>query len=345
MMPITAIELRNVSVRYGTRYVIRDINLAIVEGSIVGIIGHSGSGKTTLLRVIAGFEKSDNGNVTIYGKDMKDVEPAERGVGYIFQNYTLFPHLSVFDNVAFGLKSRKVGKSDIQEKVDHVTGFLNIRNLLAKYPHQLSGGEQQRVAIARSMVLGPKILLLDESFSNLDYNLKIELLNQLKRINKDIGTTILYVTHDQTDCFGLCDKIVVVKDGIIVEADQTINIINSPRTKEVASFVGIYQALDANVVARIISNNYDFSSSKTYYIKKNRISLVNFGSQDLSVSGAVTEIVDKSFYHLVKVTIAMGSTVELVMYSKEHIEPGDQIKLFMNSQDLIIYENEEASGR
>lgn len=338
---MTAIELKNITVKHGSKYVIRDINLKVEEGCIVGIIGHSGSGKTTLLRVISGFENSRGGNVIIYGTDMKNVEPAERGVGYIFQNYTLFPHLSVFENISFGLNVRKIKKGDIQKRVNDVTGFLNIQSLLSKYPHQLSGGEQQRVAIARSIILEPKILLLDESFSSLDYNLKVELLNQLKRINKEMGTTILYVTHDQTDCFGLCDRIIVVENGKIVEENQTVNIINAPNTKEVASFIGFYQALDNHIVTNIVSNNYHFSSGKIYYIKKNKISLTNSESQDLSISGIVSEIINQSLYYLVKVNIEKKSILEFVTYKKINIEPESKITLFFNSKDLLIYENEE----
>ncbi len=338
---MTAIELKDITVKHGPKYVIRDINLKVEEGCIVGIIGHSGSGKTTLLRVISGFENSKSGDVTIYGTDMRNVEPAERGVGYIFQNYTLFPHLSVFENISFGLNVRKIKKGDIQKRVNDVTGFLNIQNLLSKYPHQLSGGEQQRVAIARSIILEPKILLLDESFSSLDYNLKVELLNQLKRINKEMGTTILYVTHDQTDCFGLCDRIIVVENGKIVEENKTVNIISAPNTKEVASFIGFYQALDNNIVTNIVSNNYRFLSRKIYYIKKNKISLTNSESQDLSVSGTVSEIINQSLYYLVKVNIEKKSILEFVTYREINIEIGSEITLFFNSKDLLIYENEE----
>lgn len=341
---MTVIELKGVFVKYGTKYALQDINLVIEAGSIVGIIGHSGSGKTTILRVIAGFQNYNKGSVEIFGKDRKNAEPSERGVGYIFQNYTLFPHLSVFENIAFGLKTRKTDNNDIKSKVADITSFLNIQNLVGKYPHQLSGGEQQRVAIARSMILEPKILLLDESFSSLDYNLKIELLNQLKRINKERGITIIYVTHDQTDCFGLCDRVVVVNSGAIIESDQTINILNFPKTKEVASFIGIYQEINNKIIKNIVSKKYKFSAKKIYYIKKNKFYQTGHISHDLSISGTISEVANKSLYYLIKVNINKECILEFVSYKDETLKPGNTITLYFSSNDLILFKNEKVQN-
>lgn len=341
---MTAIELKNITVKRGARYIIKDINLVIKDGSITGLIGHSGSGKTTLLRVIAGFENNNVGKVIIYGLDMTSVEPANRGVGYIFQNYTLFPHLSVFENIAFGLNVRKIPKDEIKKRVNHVTGFLNIQNLLAKFPVQLSGGEQQRVAIARSIILEPKILLFDESFSSLDYNLKIELLGQLKRINKEMGTTILYVTHDQTDCFGLCDRIIVVEQGKIIEENQTNNLLNAPNTKQAANFVGLYQVLTKHIVANINSNGYKFASEKIYYIKKNKFSLIDSNSYDLSIVGTILEVINQGLYFLIRMNIEKSATIEFISDNNDLLKQGSKITLFFSSKDLIIYRHEEADN-
>jgi len=328
------IELKDVSVKYGSKYAIQNINLNIQKGQIVGIIGKSGSGKTTILKTIAGFQKNTEGTIKIKGINVQNIDPGERGVGYIFQNYTLFPHMDVYDNISFGLKVNKVDKTNIDEKVNEISKFLGIQRLLEEYPHQLSGGEQQRVAIARSLVLQPDILMFDEAFSSLDYNLKIELLDQIKKINRATNTTILYVTHDQVDCFGLCDKIVFVENGHIIETSKTKDILNSPKTNELALFTGIYQILDSELIKNITSNNYRFSPNTKYYIRKDKLSLIKQDNEDLSLTGKISNISLKGLYTTVKLNIEKRE-LEFIIYKDEKIVVGDMATVYFNSNELI----------
>jgi ABC-type sugar transport system ATPase subunit len=328
------IELKGVSVKHGSKYAVQNINLSIRKGQIVGIIGKSGSGKTTILRAIAGFQKNNEGIIKIKGINIQNIDPGERGVGYIFQNYTLFPHMNVYENIAFGLKVKKLHKTNIDVEVNEISRFLNISHLLKEYPYQLSGGEQQRVAIARSLILHPDILMFDESFSSLDYNLKIELLDQIRKINIATNTTIVYVTHDQADCFGLCDEIVFVENGHIIEISKAKDIINSPKTNELASFTGIYQVLDSHLIKNITSSNYQFLSNTKYYIRKNKLSLIRHDSQDLATTGIISGISLKGLYTVVKLKVK-DQEIEFIIYQDEKIIVGDKATLYFNSSELI----------
>lgn len=263
------IKLDNVSINYGKYQAVKNISLEIKEGEFYTILGDSGSGKTTILRGIAGFEKINDGEIWFGNKNVTNLDVEERKVGFIFQNYTLFPNMNVFKNIAFGLKNNKNMKEDIKEKVYEMAKALRIDSVLDKMPYELSGGQQQRVAIARALVLNPEILLLDEPFSNLDKKLKGQLIEEVYKLNRETKTTILYVTHDQNESFGYSNKIVIMKDGEIQQVDTPVNIYNKPSTEYVADFFG-KNKLDKRLIKRL---NLNLDENKTYYINKEDIKI------------------------------------------------------------------------
>ncbi len=262
------IKIDNVSIIYGKNEVVKNFSLEIKDGEFYTILGNSGSGKTTILRGIAGLEKISKGNIWFDNKNITNMDIEKRNIGFIFQNYTLFPNMNVHDNIAFGLKEKK---EKIDEIVKEIAKVMKIDSILYKMPHELSGGQQQRVAIARSLVLKPKILLLDEPFSNLDKRLKEQLTAEVYKLNRETKTTILYVTHDQNESFGYSDKIVIMKDGKIQQVDTPVNIYNKPLNDYVAEFFG-KNKLEDKFIKRLKLN---LDINKHYYIKKEDIKLKN----------------------------------------------------------------------
>jgi putative spermidine/putrescine transport system ATP-binding protein len=334
------LELIDVSVKFTSKYAIKDINLSISKGQIVGIIGRSGSGKTTVLRAISGFQKLESGTVKIDGIDVCKMEPGDRGVGYIFQNYTLFPHMDIFHNIAFGLSVRKVEKIELKRRVENISRLLGIHHLLEDYPHQISGGEQQRVAIARSLILSPKVLLFDESFTNLDYNLKIELLEQVRNINKQLGTTIIFVTHDQLDCFWLCDRIILMENGRVVELNTTISLIDSPKTIHAAEFTGIYQILESKDCKELQSTKNKKLINPKYYVKKNIFHLNRNSDDDLSISGKILKTIPNGFYTTVRL-LQNNKTIEFVTLESIIFNTGDNITLYFNKRNVLCLDDKK----
>ena len=203
------LEIKNINKHFGSKHVLKDISIAAEKGSFVSLLGESGSGKTTLLRIIAGLEKPESGNVFLDGKDITYLPVEKRGIGLVFQNYALFPHMNVYNNIAYALKLRKIPARDIHKNVMQVLEKVYLHGKENQSVASLSGGEQQRVAIARAVVAEPKVLLLDEPLSNLDYHLRIQARNELKRLQNEIGVTSVFVTHDQSEALSLSNEIAV----------------------------------------------------------------------------------------------------------------------------------------
>ena len=230
--------LKNIIKKYENTQVIHNINLEINSGEFCVFVGPSGCGKSTLLRMIAGLEDISAGNVCIDNKDVTKKEPAEREVAMVFQTYALYPHMTVQQNIGFGLKMNNVSKSIIKTKVDAVAKILKLEPYMSRKPKELSGGQRQRVAIGRALVREPKVFLFDEPLSNLDAELRVEMRIEIARLHKEIGTTMIYVTHDQVEAMTLADKIVVLRDGIIEQVGSAIDIYENPDNKFVAGFMG-----------------------------------------------------------------------------------------------------------
>jgi len=222
----------------------------VYAGEFFSLLGPSGCGKTTTLRCIAGFESLSEGSIRLRGERLDDRPPHRRDVGLVFQNYALFPHLTVFDNIAFGLRLRRVAKADIAARVESVLRLVDLAALAGRFPAQLSGGQQQRVAIARSLVLEPQILMFDEPLSNLDFQLRIQMRDELKSLQRRLGKTSIYVTHDQTEALALSDRIAVLSHGRIEQIGTPGEIYEQPATSFVAEFIGSSNLLPARVVGQ-----------------------------------------------------------------------------------------------
>ncbi|MCL1998586.1 MAG: sn-glycerol-3-phosphate ABC transporter ATP-binding protein UgpC [Turicibacter sp.] len=217
---------------------VQDFNLTIEDQEFIVFVGPSGCGKSTTLRMIAGLEEISDGELRIGGEKVNDKAPKDRDIAMVFQNYALYPHMTVYDNMAFGLKLRKTPKPEIEKRVNEAAKILRIESLLDRRPKALSGGQRQRVAMGRAIVRHPKVFLMDEPLSNLDAKLRVEVRTQIAKLHKDLKTTFIYVTHDQTEAMTLGTRIVVMKDGIIQQVDSPINLYNKPRNIFVASFIG-----------------------------------------------------------------------------------------------------------
>jgi putative spermidine/putrescine transport system ATP-binding protein len=237
------LELTNVQKRFGETYAVADFNLAAEKGEFVSFLGPSGCGKTTTLRMIAGFEQPTTGTITINGEDVTYKSPNKRNVGMVFQSYALFPNMNVADNIGFGLKVRKRSKDDIRKRVGELLEIVNLPDKGNRYPYQLSGGQQQRVALARALAFEPQVLLLDEPLSALDAKIRVALRHEIRSIQRQLGITTVYVTHDQEEALSLSDRVVVMSEGRMEQVGTPFEIYNFPSTAFVASFVGTLNVL------------------------------------------------------------------------------------------------------
>ena len=247
---MASLSLKNVCKVYPNGFVaVKDFNLEIADQEFIIFVGPSGCGKSTTLRMIAGLEEISSGELWIGDKMVNDVEPKDRDIAMVFQNYALYPHMSVYDNMAFGLKLRKVPKAEIDKAVHEAAKILDIEHLLDRKPKALSGGQRQRVAMGRAIVRSPKVFLMDEPLSNLDAKLRVQMRVEISKLHKRLQTTIIYVTHDQTEAMTLGTRIVVLKDGIIQQVDTPQNLYNTPNNIFVAGFIGSPQMnlIDATV--------------------------------------------------------------------------------------------------
>src|SRR5213593_2283493 len=242
-----AIALEGVAKRFGRTVAVADVNIAIGEGEFFSLLGPSGCGKTTTLRMIAGFEVPDEGRIVLQGRDVTSVLANRRPVNMVFQQYALFPHMSIYDNVAFGLKVKRVPKNEHHDRVHDLLRVVALEGMERRRPRQLSGGQQQRVALARALVNRPAALLLDEPLGALDVKLRKQMQLELKRIQNELGTTFVYVTHDQEEALAMSDRIAVMNAGVIEQLGAPREVYDSPATTFVADFVGSLNALDLTI--------------------------------------------------------------------------------------------------
>jgi multiple sugar transport system ATP-binding protein len=232
------IRMENVRKEFGDVVAVRDVSLKIPDREFMVLLGPSGCGKSTLLRCVAGLEQVNGGRIFIDGQDVTDAPPRRRGISMVFQNYAVFPHMTVFDNIGFGLKMQKQPESEIKQRVQSSAELLHIEDLLRRYPSQLSGGQRQRVAVARAIAVQSKVLLMDEPLSNLDALLRLEMRAELKRLLAELNATVIYVTHDQVEALSMGDRIAVMSKGEIIQCDSPIEVYNNPRTHFIGSFIG-----------------------------------------------------------------------------------------------------------
>jgi iron(III) transport system ATP-binding protein len=241
------VEAQNIAMGYGSNIVLRDINLVIEPGEFFALLGPSGSGKSTLLRLIAGFNQAISGRLLINGEDISRVPPWSRNVGMVFQNYALWPHMSVRENVAFGLEERRLARSVINDKVRAALELVNLADYAERRPSQLSGGQQQRVALARTIAIEPQVLLLDEPLSNLDAKLRVQMRTELRALQRKLGITTIFVTHDQEEAMTTADRIAVMDQGVIQQIGTPMDLFDNPANRFVANFVGSINLLRGRV--------------------------------------------------------------------------------------------------
>ena len=242
-----SLECRHISLSYGNNEVLRDVNLKIEPGEFFALLGPSGSGKSTLLRLIAGFNRHQRGELLVGGQDITSVPPDKRNIGMVFQNYALWPHMTVYDNVAFGLVERRETRDAIKRKVGEVLELVGLSQFAQRRPGQLSGGQQQRVALARTVVIEPKLLLLDEPLSNLDKNLRVQMREELKNLQHKLGLTTIFVTHDQEEAMTTADRMAVLEKGVLQQVGSAAGLYDYPINRFVAGFVGTANVLEGEV--------------------------------------------------------------------------------------------------
>jgi len=253
---MTRLTIDGLTKRFGEVTAVDDLSLEIAEGELVSLLGPSGCGKTTTLRSIAGFVQPDAGAILFDGADITALAPERRNIGMVFQNYALFPHMTVRENLRFGLEMRRIGRQEITNRIDNVLDIIQLTGLEDRYPRQLSGGQQQRVALARALVIEPRVLLLDEPLANLDAKLREEMRFFIRSLQKRVGITTVYVTHDQSEAMVISDRIVVMFDGRIRQVGDATQIYSHPVDREVADFIGLSNCIDGRVKSQTDDGRY-----------------------------------------------------------------------------------------
>ena len=347
------IELQSINKYYGKTHVIKDFSLKIKDQSFTTLVGPSGCGKSTLLRMIAGLEEINSGRILINNKSVNDLPPRDRGIAMVFQSYALYPHMTVFENMAFGLKIEKKSKDEINSRVKEAAKILQIEELLGRKPKQLSGGQRQRVAIGRAITRKPKVFLFDEPLSNLDAALRVQMRVELAKLHEQLDATMIYVTHDQTEAMTLSDEIVVLDEGKISQLGKPLELYNKPNNLFVAGFIG---SPKMNFIpAKFISKNksdieIEFLNSKFIFNYENDI---NFKKQELIVGIRPENIYvsfdnDYNWRSKAFVVEKLGSST--FIYLDSHVEPvvvecdgdisvktGDIINVKFNFEKIILF--------
>ena len=365
---MAGLVLKNIYKKYpGGTVAVSDVNLEIRDKEFIVLVGPSGCGKSTTLRMIAGLEEISEGELYIGDKLVNDIAPKDRDIAMVFQNYALYPHMTVFDNMAFGLKLRKVPKDEIERKVNEAAKILDLTHLLDRKPKAMSGGQRQRVALGRAIVRSPKVFLLDEPLSNLDAKLRAQMRTEIAKIHKKLGTTFIYVTHDQTEAMTMGDRIVCMKDGFVQQIDTPQNLYENPVNKFVAGFLGSPQMnfIDATLKEEYGQFIVEFGKNKTYqiivpeskvnedlnnYIGKEVILGIrpeSIHDEEMYLSNASTGIIDAS----VEITELMGAETYLYLVCEgipltARVSPrstaksGDDIRVAFDPNRIHIFDKE-----
>ena len=265
------LQLKNINKYFGKSHVIKNVDLSFEKGHFITFLGPSGCGKTTLLRMIAGFYEPDEGEILLNGRNIEKVPPYGRNTAMVFQEYALFPHMNVFDNVSYGLKVKKAPKAEIEKRVQEALALMQLKGMEKRFPNQMSGGQQQRVAVARALVMNPELLLLDEPLSNLDAKLRESVRVELRDIQLKMGLSTIYVTHDQSEALSMSDRIVVLKDGVVHQVGTPQEIYFEPKTPFVADFIGTTNLITVTAEKEntVVYGNARFTASKPVTAGKN----------------------------------------------------------------------------
>ena len=338
------IRLNDIVVKFGDFTALHGINVHVKEGEFFTFLGPSGCGKTTTLRTLTGFIEPVSGTVVVKDKDITHVPIEERNIGIVFQSYALFPTMTVYDNIAFGLKVHKLKKKEIDQKVREIAKKVDLSDeQLMKAVSQLSGGQQQRVAIARALVTGPAIICMDEPLSNLDAKLRVQLRNELKKMQKDFGITTIYVTHDQEEALTLSDRIAVFNKGVIEQVGTPNEVYNHSATEFVCNFIGDINRLGDGIVNEFIRAGAPVDPQKHNYIRLERIHVNQQPREgELALDGVVES---REYYGLyIKYYINIGGQTIKVIEKNDGVniyEAGQKVKVIMNPADIMAYDGTE----
>jgi ABC-type Fe3+/spermidine/putrescine transport system ATPase subunit len=353
---MSRIQIHDLSKSYGPTLVVDDFELDIEQGELVVFLGPSGCGKTTTLRMIAGFIAPSKGRILVGERDITNVPTYDRNIGVVFQNYALFPHLSVFENIAFGLRRRKLADAAIRRKVVRALEMVAMGHLANRMPRELSGGQQQRVAIGRAVVIEPDVLLLDEPLSNLDAKLRLNIRQEIRRLQKSLGITTILVTHDQEEAMSIADRLVVMKDGRIQQIGHPQKIYAEPANSFVADFIG-----GANfLTGRVVDNAFQTSSGlvlaatnlssdcRSVVIRPERIKIA---SREAGLGNSVAAMIANETFlgsgRLLDVRLATGDSLSVYVGAGEDVQPPqgqEEIVLHISAKDVLGIRDEAAPG-
>ena len=326
-----AVELKNISKIYDNVNALKNVNLKISDGEFFSLLGPSGSGKTTCLKIIAGFEQANQGYVYLFGDEVSNVPPYKRKVNTVFQDYALFPHMSVGQNIGYSLKIKNIPKTEQQQQVKEILEIVKLSGYEDRRTNQLSGGQKQRVALARSLINKPKVLLLDEPLGALDLKLREQMQIELKVLQRQFNITFIYVTHDQQEALSMSDRIAVFNEGNIEQVDTPANIYLSPKSSFIANFVGT-----TNVINKDIASN-NFKLTKSFSIRPENISIIKSDKNyDYNCSGSVIESQFQG--SLYKIILKTSFNQQFIINSKQPYEINSNIKFGWFEKDIIIFD-------
>lgn len=344
------IELKNISVSFGDNKVLDDLNLYIRNGEFITLLGPSGCGKTTTLRIIAGFVDPDEGEVIFDDKKINDLPPHKRQVNTIFQRYALFPHLNVYENIAFGLRIKKIKEKEIKQTVEQMLELVNLKGFNKRNINSLSGGQQQRVAIARALAVNPRILLLDEPLGALDLKLRKDMQVELKNIQQRLGITFIYVTHDQEEALSMSDTIVVMDGGVIQQIGSPIDIYNEPKNAFVADFIGESNIIDGVMIDDCLVNfsGHRFECLDKGFGKDEAVDVVVrpedvdvVKPEDGMIKGVVSSVTFKGVHF--EIIVDIGG-FKWMIQTTDYVEEGALIGLYIEPDAIHIMKKSEYSG-
>jgi sulfate transport system ATP-binding protein len=350
-----AISVRNLSKRYGTFQAVDDVSFDVPAGQLVALLGPSGSGKSTILRIIAGLETAETGTVELTGEDATAVPTQRRGVGFVFQHYALFRHMTVRDNIAFGLKVRKVARAEIRARVDELLDLVQLGGYAMRYPSQLSGGQRQRVALARALAPRPKVLLLDEPFGALDAKVRDELRTWLRRLHDEVHVTSLFVTHDQQEAFEVADQVVVLNRGRVEQMGPPQELYDRPSTPFVTGFLGSVNVLRGPTASGMaVMESGDALPAEidgreipvSVYVRPHDLDLTHERDDRISWPGRILRVTPLGAFVRVDVELADGNRVRVELSRARYAGLVPQIgqTIFLAPRDLKVFVDQSQSA-
>ncbi len=359
------VGIENITKRFGNVVAVDNLSLEIQPGELFTLLGPSGCGKTTLLRTIAGFHIQDNGSICFNGKQIDHLPPHKRDTGMVFQSYAVFPFMSVFDNVAYGLKARKVPKDELRKRTLSAIELVRLQGFENRKPGQLSGGQQQRVAVARAIAIEPQVLLMDEPLSNLDAKLRVEMRVDIRRLQKKLGITMIYVTHDQEEALAISDKIAVMEEGRIAQVASSWEIYNTPANPYVANFIGVMNFFEGRVISADIHNHNavihfqgkDLTIPYWVHTKEKKV-IVSLRPEAFEIISKSEKVPDQyvSFTSTVVDSIYIGASLrisaetpakerfQVAVNNPDHealLEEGKELRVRFSTKDMIVFPKNE----